>query len=116
LTDNNISRFLRKSCMSFVLTACSRIMGVNHRGQGASPLEFKVGVANANFPPEFQKYRSEFTKTQFQAKKSFFWGGVGPPQTPFPVDRTPLPQPSLLDLPLRPPRNESQIYVYVSCE
>jgi len=41
-----------------------------------SPPEFGVGDANENCPPDFQKYRSKFTKTPFQGGNHFlFWGG-----------------------------------------
>jgi len=47
--------------------------GVNHGGQGASTPEFGVGDANPNYPPGFQKYRSEFTETRhFKRKFHFF--------------------------------------------
>jgi len=50
-------------------------MGVNHGRM--SPQKFGVGDANTNYPTDFQKYRSEFTKTRhFKRKNSFY--GEGP--------------------------------------
>ena len=40
---------------------------------GDAPPEFAVGNANANCPPDFQKYSSELTKTPFQMINSFFF-------------------------------------------
>ena len=56
----------------------------NHCGDGNEFPEFRVGTLmqkNCKLSPGFQKYRSEFTKTPFQAKKIFLAvaGGKGYP-------------------------------------
>ena len=57
--------------------------------------------------PDFQKYRSKFTKRRVKRKNHFFWRGglrdLAPSQTHSPVESTARPQPSLLDSCL-PPR------------
>jgi len=54
-----------------------------------SPIEFEVGDDNTNYPSDFQKYRSELTKTPFQMKNSILSGEGPSPPAPSP-DHSPV--------------------------
>jgi len=78
-------------------------MDINHRGRRVDEFlpEFE-GDANANYPPDFQKYCSEFTRMPLEVKNS-----VSSAERPSPSpDQSPTPcrQPSLFALPLLRPR------------
>jgi len=83
-------------------------MGANHGGQeGMSPLETRVGDANANCPPDYvMLHDTKHQNTPFHAKKNFPGKGLDPSPYPsavaigYPLPiLDPSPQPSLVDPP-----------------
>ena len=58
------------------------VMGVNH-GKGTEDKSTRIwsgGDTNANCSPDFQKYRSDFTKTRHLKRKFIFFLGRGDPR------------------------------------
>jgi len=79
-------------------------MGVNHGGEVGRAPRIWSGDANTNCAPDFRKSTAQNSpKHAISSEKFiFFWGGDLAPTRPILVDRTPRPQPSLLDPALRP--------------